>query len=117
MGIKFPQNVFLLQLEMVPLANKPPLENIEEFENTSVYYNVDKNIFVEKTIAIAGGGDSAVDWAIELSSITKNLFYSQEGKIKSSSNSVEKLKKLSNEKNIEMIIPIKLIQFKVEMVK
>ena len=40
----------------------------EKFENKSLFYSVkDKNIFKGKTISIFGGGDSALDWAIELS--------------------------------------------------
>jgi thioredoxin reductase (NADPH) len=56
--------------------NKPPIENIEKFEDKSVFYNVkNKSIFYDKTIAIAGGGDSAVDWAIELSKNAKKIFF------------------------------------------
>ena len=40
----------------------------EKFENKSLFYSVkDKNIFKKKTVSIFGGGDSALDWAIELS--------------------------------------------------
>ena len=40
----------------------------EKFESKSLFYSVkDKNIFKGKTISIFGGGDSALDWAIELS--------------------------------------------------
>ena len=40
----------------------------EKFENKSFFYSVkDKNIFKGKTVSIFGGGDSALDWAIELS--------------------------------------------------
>ena len=40
----------------------------EKFENKSLFYSVkDKNIFNGKTVTIFGGGDSALDWAIELS--------------------------------------------------
>ena len=90
--------------------NKPPLENIENFENISVLYNVDKkNIFLDKTIAIAGGGDSAVDWAIELSSIAKKIYFiHRREKLRAAPNSVEKLKSLSLDKNIEMIIPYQI---------
>ena len=55
--------------------NKPPIKNIEKFEDKSVFYSVkNKSIFDNKTIAIAGGGDSAVDWAIELSKMQKKFF-------------------------------------------
>ena len=90
--------------------NKPPLENIENFENISVLYNVDKkNIFLDKKIAIAGEGDSAVDGAIELSSITKKIYFiHRREKLRAAPNSVEKLKSLSLDKNIEMIIPYQI---------
>ncbi|MDC3068782.1 NAD(P)/FAD-dependent oxidoreductase [Candidatus Pelagibacter sp.] len=40
----------------------------KKFENKSLFYSVkDKNIFKGKTVSIFGGGDSALDWAIELS--------------------------------------------------
>ena len=40
----------------------------EKFENKSLFYSVkDKNIFNGKTVSIFGGGDSALDWAVELS--------------------------------------------------
>jgi len=40
----------------------------EKFENKSLFYSVrDKNIFKGKTVSIFGGGDSALDWAVELS--------------------------------------------------
>ena len=40
----------------------------EKFENKSLFYSVkDKSIFKGKTVTIFGGGDSALDWAIELS--------------------------------------------------
>ena len=58
--------------------NKPPLEDIDKYENISIFYSVnDKERFRNKNIAIAGGGDSAVDWAIELSNIAKKVFYTQ----------------------------------------
>lgn len=90
--------------------NKPPLENIEEFENVSVLYNVDKkDFFLDKTIAIAGGGDSAVDWAIELSGITKKIYFiHRRQKLRAAPKSVETLKNLSLKKNIEMIIPYQI---------
>ena len=40
----------------------------EKFENKSLFYSVkDKKIFTSKTVSIFGGGDSALDWAVELS--------------------------------------------------
>ena len=40
----------------------------EQFENKSLFYSVkDKKIFKGKIVSIFGGGDSALDWAVELS--------------------------------------------------
>ena len=40
----------------------------EQYENKSLFYSVkDKKIFTGKTVSIFGGGDSALDWAVELS--------------------------------------------------
>lgn len=40
----------------------------EKFENKSLFYSVkDKKIFKGKNVSIFGGGDSALDWAVELS--------------------------------------------------
>lgn len=53
---------------------KPPLPNIQAFENKSVFYSVtDKNKFEGKHVMIAGGGDSAADWILELTSIAKRV--------------------------------------------
>lgn len=53
---------------------KPPLPGIEAFENTSVFYSVtDKNKFAGKQVMIAGGGDSAADWILELATIAKRV--------------------------------------------
>ena len=32
-------------------------------------------LFKDKVVAIAGGGDSAVDWAIELSKVASKIFF------------------------------------------
>jgi len=54
--------------------NRPPVQNLTEFENKSVFYMVRKrDDFVGKHIVIAGGGDSAVDWAVSLFNIAKKI--------------------------------------------
>ena len=53
---------------------KPPIEGIDNYEGKSVFYSI-KNIenFLDKEIAIVGGGDSALDWALTLHEKSKNL--------------------------------------------
>ena len=53
---------------------KPPLRNIGDYEGESVFYAVkDKAAFAGEEIVVAGGGDSALDWAMELAPRAKGL--------------------------------------------
>ena len=54
--------------------NKPPLEGLAHYEEHSVFYHVpQKNIFKGRVVLIAGGGDSAVDWALDLMDIASSV--------------------------------------------
>ncbi len=56
------------------VPKKPPIPNIEEYEGTSVFYSVRKmEQFKGKDIVIVGGGDSALDWSLNLQPIAKSL--------------------------------------------
>jgi thioredoxin reductase len=55
-------------------ANKLTLENIGRFEGKGVYYFVkDKTFFRGKRLLIVGGGDSAVDWALNLKDYARQI--------------------------------------------
>ena len=56
---------------------KFPPKECEKFENKTILYSVkNKKIFEGKTVSIFGGGDSALDWAVELSNTSKvNLIH------------------------------------------
>ncbi len=90
--------------------NKPPLSNISEFENKTVFYNVKKKeTFTNKYLAIAGGGDSAVDWAIELSKLAKKIYFiHRREKLRAAPGSVKILNELSNKNLVEMVIPYQI---------
>jgi thioredoxin reductase (NADPH) len=48
------------------------LKEAAEFENEGVYYSCkSKSVFADKRVLIAGGGDSAIDWAMNLREITR----------------------------------------------
>ena len=56
------------------IPKRPPLEHIETFEETGVFYSVPSGYdWAGKDIVIAGGGDSAVDWALILAPLAKSL--------------------------------------------
>ncbi len=56
------------------VPKRPPIPGIESFEGTSVFYAVRKmEQFRGRDILIAGGGDSALDWTLNLAPIAKSL--------------------------------------------
>jgi thioredoxin reductase (NADPH) len=53
---------------------KPPIKGIEAFEGTGVFYAVRKmEAFRDKRILIVGGGDSALDWTINLQPLAERV--------------------------------------------
>lgn len=90
--------------------NKPPLNEIEDFEGKSVFYNVN-NIdgFAGKKIAIAGGGDSAVDWAIALSGVASKLYViHRRDKFRALPETVKQMRHLADQGKIELVIGYQL---------
>jgi thioredoxin reductase (NADPH) len=56
------------------VPKRPPIAGIEAFEGKSVHYAVRKmDAFKDKHVLIAGGGDSALDWTINLAPVAKSL--------------------------------------------
>jgi thioredoxin reductase (NADPH) len=56
------------------MPKKPPIPGIEAYENKSVFYSVKKmEAFRGKDILIVGGGDSALDWTLNLHPIAKSM--------------------------------------------
>lgn len=90
--------------------NRPPLENIEEYEGKSVFYMVGrKNDMAGKNVVIAGGGDSAVDWALSLADIAKSVsVVHRRPKFRCAPDSHDKLTELANSGKINMVIPYQL---------
>jgi len=53
---------------------KPPIPGIDAFEDKSVFYAVRKmEQFRDKNLVIAGGGDSALDWTLNLLPIAQSV--------------------------------------------
>jgi len=82
---------------------KFPLKECEKFEGSSLFYSIkDKSIFKDKIISIFGGGDSALDWAIELSNTSKvNLIHRRDG-FSGAESSVQKVKELNEQGKLNL---------------
>ena len=82
---------------------KFPLKECQKFEGSSLFYSIkDKTIFKDKTISIFGGGDSALDWAIELSNTSKvNLIHRRDG-FSGAESSVKKVKELNDQGKLNL---------------
>ncbi|MAJ22192.1 MAG: ferredoxin--NADP(+) reductase [Candidatus Pelagibacter sp. TMED64] len=81
----------------------------EKFENKSIFYSIkDKTIFKNKTVSIFGGGDSALDWAIELSNnSTINLIHRRD-EFRGAQSSVDKVNDLVKQGKINLFTKFQL---------
>ncbi len=81
----------------------------EKFENKSIFYSIkDKTIFKGKTVSIFGGGDSALDWAIELSKNSKINLIHRRDEFKGAQSTVEKVQELAKEGKINLLTKYQL---------
>ncbi len=75
------------------VPKKLDVKGINEVKGSGVYYFMrDLSIFKDKNIVIVGGGDSAVDWALNLEKTAKKItLLHRLGRFQSHENSIEKL--------------------------
>ena len=67
----------------------------ERFEEKSIFYSIkDKTIFKDKTVSIFGGGDSALDWAVELSKNSKVNLIHRRDEFRGAQSTVNKMNEL-----------------------
>ncbi|HKF62085.1 MAG TPA: NAD(P)/FAD-dependent oxidoreductase [Dongiaceae bacterium] len=90
--------------------NKPPLEGIEKYEGRGVFYLVKRREdFSGRRIVIAGGGDSAVDWAISLAEVAAAVYMvHRRPKFRAAPESVSRMEALAKAGKIEMVVPYQL---------
>lgn len=90
--------------------NRPPLEGIENYEATSIdYFITNKEKYRGKKVVIAGGGDSAVDWALSLEPIASKVYVvHRRPKFRAAPESVSKLNTLAENGAIELVVPYQL---------
>ena len=85
---------------------RPPIAGIEAYEGSSVFYAVRKmEQFRGKSIVIAGGGDSALDWTLNLQPIASKLtlVHHRDG-FRAAPDSVNKMRALVAEGKMEFIV-------------
>jgi thioredoxin reductase (NADPH) len=90
--------------------NRPPLAGIEAFEGKSVFYLVRRREdFRGKRVVIAGGGDSAVDWALSLSELAERVMVvHRRAKFRAAPQSLARLEQLAETGRVELVTPCQL---------
>ena len=85
------------------------VKDCEKYEEKSIFYSIkNKKTFDKKIVSIFGGGDSALDWAIELSKFSKiNLIHRRED-FRGSKASVDQIKKLEKQGKINLFTKFQL---------
>ena len=91
------------------------VKECEKFEGKEVLYSVkDKTIFKDKIVSIFGGGDSALDWAIELSASSKVKLIHRRDEFRGAQSSINKIKELEKSGKINVFTKYQLNSVKGE---
>ena len=90
--------------------NRPPLDGLAAFEATGAvqYYVRRREALRDKRVVIAGGGDSAVDWALALKDIARVAVVHRRPKFRAAPDSAAQLEAAAARGEIEMVIPYQL---------
>jgi thioredoxin reductase (NADPH) len=90
--------------------NRPPLEGLSAYEATGAvqYYVRRREALRDKRVVIAGGGDSAVDWALALKDIARVAVVHRRAKFRAAPDSAAQLEAAATRGEIEMVIPYQL---------
>jgi thioredoxin reductase (NADPH) len=94
--------------------NRPPLPGIERFERQGPgrgvqYLVARREDFRDRRVVIAGGGDSAVDWALSLADLAASVaVVHRRDKFRAAPESVARLRQLAATGQLELVIPYQL---------
>jgi len=94
--------------------NRPPLDGIRDYEGMGpgrgVNYLVKRREdFRGKKVVIAGGGDSAVDWAVSLSEVAESIkVVHRRPKFRAAPETVKRMQDLAENGNVELVVPYQL---------
>jgi thioredoxin reductase (NADPH) len=85
---------------------RPPIPGIEAYEGTSVFYAVRQmEKFRDKRVLIVGGGDSALDWTLNLAPIASHLtLLHRRDQFRAAPDSVNKMMALVGEGKIDFVL-------------
>jgi thioredoxin reductase (NADPH) len=86
---------------------KPPISNIADYEDKGVEYIIrDPEMYRNKKVVIAGGGDSALDWSIFLTEVASEVtLVHRRNEFRGALDSVDKVQELKNAGKIKLITP------------
>ena len=85
------------------------VKECEKFEGKQILYSIkDKNAFKNKTVSIFGGGDSALDWAIELSIDSKVQLIHRRDEFRAAQSSTNKIRELEKRGKMEILTQYQL---------
>jgi thioredoxin reductase (NADPH) len=88
---------------------KLTLKEAEKFEGSQIFYSVNnKNFFQNKKISIFGGGDSALDWALELSKSNEITLIHRRAEFRGAAHTLNEIKQKEKEGKILIKTPYKL---------
>tara|TARA_Y100000591_G_scaffold291880_1_gene278678 strand:+ start:346 stop:1365 length:1020 start_codon:yes stop_codon:yes gene_type:complete len=92
---------------------KFPVKECEKFENKSIFYSVkDKNLFNGKNISIFGGGDSALDWAVEFARNSKVNLIHRRDDFRGAQATVDKVYSLVKDGKIDLYTKYQMVSVK-----
>ena len=88
------------------VPKKPPIAGIEDYEGTSVFYSVRKmETFRGRHLVIAGGGDSALDWTLNLQPIAASVtLVHRRADFRAAPDSVAKMRALAEAGKINFVM-------------
>lgn len=89
---------------------KPPIQGLASYEDKGVEYIIrDPEIYRDKKVVIAGGGDSALDWSIFLADVASEVtLVHRRNEFRGALDSVEKVQELKNLGRINLITPAEI---------
>ncbi len=93
---------------------KPPIPNITDFEDKGVAYIIrDPEVYRDKRVVIAGGGDSALDWTIFLADVASEVtLVHRRNEFRGALDSVERVAELTKLGKVNLITEAEVKELK-----